>query len=141
LKLLLGWPASLGTWDILFLLPVPWAAPVLAPSLVAAVMAGTGIWHLRREARGEPVHIEAWQWAAIMGGAAILILSFTMDYRNLMAGGVPRPFHWGVFLLGLGVGVAGYGAAASATGKRTASPGPAALVAVPEEGQVRGATL
>jgi hypothetical protein len=26
LKVLLGWPASLLTWDILFLIPVPWAS-------------------------------------------------------------------------------------------------------------------
>ncbi len=27
LQLLLGWPASLLTWDILFLIPVPWGRP------------------------------------------------------------------------------------------------------------------
>ena len=115
LKLLLDWPASLGTWDILFLLPVPWAAPVLAPSLVAAAMIAAGIWHLRREARGVPVRIAPWHWAAILSGAAILIVSFTMDYRNLMAGGIPQPFHWGVFTVGLGLGLAGYAAACSGT--------------------------
>src|SRR5262245_53438596 len=31
LKVLLDWPASLLTWDILFLIPVPWVGPVLAP--------------------------------------------------------------------------------------------------------------
>ena len=35
LKLLLGWPASLFTWDILFLIPVPWVGPVLAPVLIS----------------------------------------------------------------------------------------------------------
>ena len=59
LKVILGWPASMGTWDILFLIPVPWAAPVLAPSLVAAAMMAAGIWHLRREAHEEPVRIGA----------------------------------------------------------------------------------
>jgi len=34
-----------------------------------------------------------------------------MDYRNVMAGSMPRPFHWGVFLLGLGLGLAGYAVA------------------------------
>src|SRR4051812_8864418 len=38
LKPLIGWPASPLTWDILFLVPVPWVAPVLAPALVAGVM-------------------------------------------------------------------------------------------------------
>ena len=35
LKLLLDWPQSLLTWDVLFLIPVPWIAPVLAPILVS----------------------------------------------------------------------------------------------------------
>lgn len=31
LYFLLGWPQSLLTWDILFLIPVTWTGPVLAP--------------------------------------------------------------------------------------------------------------
>lgn len=108
LKFLLGWPASLLTWDILFLIPVPWVAPVLAPCLVAAAMVGTGIWHLRREANGRPVRIEALQWAGIMLGALILIVSFTLDYRNILAGGMPRRFAWGLFGIGLGLGISSY---------------------------------
>ncbi len=27
----IGWPPSLFTWDVLFLIPVPWLGPVLAP--------------------------------------------------------------------------------------------------------------
>ena len=38
LRVLIGRPPSLLTWDLLFLLPVPWAAPVLAPAIVAATM-------------------------------------------------------------------------------------------------------
>ena len=59
LKLLLGWPSSLFTWDILFLIPVPWAAPVLAPVLVSLVMIAAGTWQLRREVR---------IWVAPLGG-------------------------------------------------------------------------
>ena len=33
LKLLLGWPASLLTWDILFLVPVPWTGRYSRPLL------------------------------------------------------------------------------------------------------------
>ncbi|MBK6345556.1 MAG: hypothetical protein IPF68_06385 [Bacteroidales bacterium] len=38
LYLLIGWPASLLDWDILFLLPVPWIGPVLAPCLLSLMM-------------------------------------------------------------------------------------------------------
>lgn len=33
-----GWPASLLDWDVLFLLPLPWWGPVLAPVLIATLM-------------------------------------------------------------------------------------------------------
>jgi hypothetical protein len=33
LKILIGWPPSLLTWDLLFLIPVAWNGPVLAPVL------------------------------------------------------------------------------------------------------------
>src|SRR6185503_18967938 len=31
----IGWPPSLFTWDVLFLIPVPWLGPVIAPVLVS----------------------------------------------------------------------------------------------------------
>jgi hypothetical protein len=43
LKVRIGWPASLYTLDILFLIPVPWVGPVLAPLLVSAAMIGAGV--------------------------------------------------------------------------------------------------
>src|SRR4051812_35804258 len=35
LKLALNWPLSWFEWDILFLIPVPWVGPVLAPCIVS----------------------------------------------------------------------------------------------------------
>ena len=111
LKVLLGWPASLLTWDILFLIPVPWAGPVLAPVVVSAAMIAVGIWHFRGEARGQAMRIGARHWAGILAGALVIVISFAMDYSNLMAGGMPHPFHWAVFALGMTIGVASYGCA------------------------------
>lgn len=108
LKLLLDWPASLWTWDILFLIPVPWAGPVLAPVLVSAAMIATGIWHLRSAAIGEPVRIGGTQWTGIVAGAVVIVISFAMDYQNLMAGGMPNAFNWPVFSLGIAMGVGSY---------------------------------
>ncbi len=108
LKVLLGWPASVFTWDILFLIPVPWAGPVLAPLLVSATMIAAGVWHLRREARSEPIRIGRVQWAGLLAGAAVIIVSFAEDYRNIMAGGMPHPFDWGLFALGMATAAASY---------------------------------
>jgi hypothetical protein len=38
LYVLLGWPASLATLDILFLIPLPWVAPVWVPLLMSTIM-------------------------------------------------------------------------------------------------------
>lgn len=38
LKATCGWPHSLLDWDVLFLLPLPWWGPVLAPTLIALLM-------------------------------------------------------------------------------------------------------
>lgn len=38
LKALLGWPGSVLDWDILFLIPVTWAGPVLAPVITSVLM-------------------------------------------------------------------------------------------------------
>jgi hypothetical protein len=108
LKLLLGWPASLFTWDILFLIPVPWVGPVIAPVLVSLAMIAAGIWCLCREAVGRPLRIGFRNAVGVLLGALVIILSFTLDYRNILAGGMPLPFHWGVFGLGMGIGAVSY---------------------------------
>ena len=112
LKVLLDWPASLFTWDILFLIPVPWVGPVIAPVLVSLVMIGAGIYHLSREAGGRPVRIGRAQWLGIMAGATAIIVSFALDYEHIMRGGMPHSFNWGMFALGLGGGLLCYASAA-----------------------------
>src|ERR1700730_5197835 len=38
LKIICDWPKSLLDWDVLFLLPLPWWGPVLAPVCIALLM-------------------------------------------------------------------------------------------------------
>jgi len=111
LKVLLDWPASIFTWDILFLVPVPWVGPVLAPVLVSIAMIAGGVWQLRSQAQGDPVRIGAAHWSGILLGAVIIVVAFAMDYRKIMMGGMPQQFNWWVFALGLGTGVLSYVAA------------------------------
>ncbi len=112
LKLLLDWPASLSTWDILFLIPIPWVGPVLAPVIVSASMIAAGMWHLRREAIGERMQLGILQWVGIVLGAFVIVTSFTLDHRNIMAGGMPRPFNCAIFGCGMAIGVLSYASAA-----------------------------
>jgi hypothetical protein len=92
LRVLLHWPASVMTWDILFLIPVPWVAPVLAPSLIALALIGAGILALWRRIRMLPAH-----WFVMTLGGGLVLLSFMWDSPNLLAGGLPHPFAWKLF--------------------------------------------
>lgn len=101
LRLLTGWPASLFTWDVLFLIPAPWAAPVLAPVIVSLSVVVAGIIALKRA-----VLLKRWHWAGIGCGGVAILLSFLWDSPNVLAGGFPHPFFWGLFAAGE---VAGFG--------------------------------
>jgi len=95
LKLWIGWPASLLTWDLLFLLPVPWVAPVIAPMIVSITIVGCGLTALYRR-----VEFRAPEWIGLVLGGALVVLSFTWDFREVLAGSLPRPFAWWLFLAG-----------------------------------------
>ena len=47
LFLIIRWPSSLLTMDVLFLIPVPWLAPVILPISASLIMIGTAV-HLLR---------------------------------------------------------------------------------------------
>jgi tellurite resistance protein TehA-like permease len=46
---LLAWPPSLMTSDVLFLIPIPWVAPVVAPVSASVVMIAASVWILARK--------------------------------------------------------------------------------------------
>lgn len=101
LKAMIGFPASLLTWDILFLIPVPWLGPVLAPALVALTMIVAGALVLAAIDRGRPLRPTPGHWCAVIAGAVIIIVSFTKDYEETMAGAMPARFSWALFGAGL----------------------------------------
>ena len=95
------------TWDLLFLIPVPWVGPVLAPVVVSLSMIGCGYVALTR-----PLALKATHWIAILAGGLIVVVACCLDFPNTTRGGMPNPFHWGVFTTGELLGLAGFAAAA-----------------------------
>jgi len=84
LWLLLGWPQSLLTWDVLFLIPTTWTGPVLSPLLVSLTMILLAILILIRAERGINSRIPGKIWAGLILGALILIFGFIFDYSQHM---------------------------------------------------------
>lgn len=97
LRGMIGFPESLLTWDILFLLPVPWLSPVLAPVIVAATMIGSGLAVLAAIARGGRPRGRWYHWSAMILGALIIIAGFCQPFLETPPGEMPGRFNWIVF--------------------------------------------
>jgi hypothetical protein len=98
-----GWPSSLFTWDVLFLIPVPWLGPVLAPVIVSLCLVGGSLWLLSRPA----LRLPRLAWVLLTAGGSLVLLSFTVDYRYALARTDPPRFRWELF--GTGIVVAALG--------------------------------
>ncbi len=105
LKVILGWPQSLMTWDLLFYIPLPWVGPVIAPVLIAATMTAAGTALIFLEDKGYRIRWRWVDWVIELGCAAVLIVSFCWDWRNILRvpdgtaySGIPNPFAWWLFL-------------------------------------------
>lgn len=98
LKGFLGWPENLLTWDVLFLIPVVWTGPVLAPILVSlALVGGAATLLLREDLAPAPG-----DWAVEVAAGALVLATFFWNSGRA----VPESYPWWLFLLGWGGGVA-----------------------------------
>ena len=124
LKVLLNWPQSLLTWDILFLIPVIWAGPVLAPVLCAVTMVGIGSSILSFQQKGYRVRITILEWLLLFIGGCIILITFLWEYfmiiiqggflsriatlatdpyfKQVIAEHIPASFNWHLFMIGEG---------------------------------------
>ena len=100
------WPPSLLTWDVLFLIPVPWIGPVLAPIIVSVGLIVGSLLLLRLKHQGVRLAFPAALWLLAVSGGGLVLLSFTLDVRAVLAQLEPPPFRWGLFATGVACGVA-----------------------------------
>jgi len=96
-----GWPPSLHTPDILFLLPVPWVGPIWSPVAVSAALVGVGLVAASAMRSGRRLAVARWHWAAGIGGGLLVVLSYTLDAGRLIDGGLPGPYLWPLFAIGM----------------------------------------
>ncbi len=106
LYLTLDWPASLATWDLLFLIPLPWVAPVWAPAMVALAFIVTSVVLVIHEDRGRPLRPTLREWSVAVLGGVVIVISFCWEGPRMMAGGIPQSFPWWIWLFGMVLGLA-----------------------------------
>jgi len=107
LKVIYGWPKSLFDWDVLFLLPLPWWGPVLAPMCIALLMLVWGTLITQRPNRPATPLAPA-LWGVSWIGIALALYVFMTDTIRTAGQGVdavrmvlPTSFNWPLFLVAL----------------------------------------
>jgi hypothetical protein len=105
LYVMVGWPESLMTWDLLFYVPLPWVGPVITPVLIAIAMTAAGTAVIYYDEKGCDIR---WQWhhmAVELVCALLMIIAFCWDWKNILQvpgkierTGMPNPFAWWLYL-------------------------------------------
>lgn len=103
-----GWPPSVLAPDILFLIPLPWWGPVLAPVLLATVIVLAGGAAMARELGDGLPPLRLRELLAIVAGGALCLIAFMANSLDALPDGLEAafsvrggPFAWPIFLLGL----------------------------------------
>lgn len=105
LWLFLGWPPSPLTWDILFLIPVPWLAPVIYPVIISVLLIAGFLAHERLRGAGRVLRPSVPEWIAASLGGLIVIVSFCWHWRIVVDSRVPTSFPVGLFGAGVVLGL------------------------------------
>jgi len=84
LKLLINWPESFLTWDVLFLIPTAWTGPVLSPIIVSLTMIALALVILNFAFQDVETRINSFEWVLLSIGSLIVIIAFTWDYSNFI---------------------------------------------------------
>ena len=94
LKVLLNWPGSILDWDILFLMPMVWAGPVLAPVITSCVM----LWIAWILLSGRKIHFSPMRVVGIIVCALAVVACFCVASMKMTEVGYAEHFSWPIFL-------------------------------------------
>lgn len=94
LKALLNWPATLLDWDVLFLIPLPWVAPVLSVLLISLLFITVAVLVNHLAARGRPVTFRRVDRLLLVAAASVIVVSFLWKTRSVLDHEVPRGYPW-----------------------------------------------
>ncbi len=105
---LTGWPRSVLDWDILFLLPLPWWGPVIAPVLIALLMVAGGSLVALQDSAERPFWPARYPLLVAVAGGMLGLYVFMEDSLRALPGGPeklmdlrPQRFDWPLFLIAL----------------------------------------
>lgn len=108
LKATTGWPDSLFAWDVLFLIPVPWVAPVIAPLLISLFMIVIGLLITIIHSRGFGFRPTTIAWVAVLLGTGAILYSFWGHAVDTLNETIPSTYPYWLLILGLALYLTGF---------------------------------
>jgi hypothetical protein len=104
LWIMLDWPASLFTWDILFLIPIPWLAPVIYPVIISILLITGYTVHQILVRMGRALSPSLTEWLIASTGGLVVIVSFCWNWRVVINGSTPTSFPAFIYFSGVVLG-------------------------------------
>ena len=95
-----NWPQSIMDWDILFLIPMAWAGPVVAPVLVSIILLVFAMIILYRDCRGRPIKASKIDWLGFTIAGVIVVVSFCIPGPHIAEPDYQSYFYWSIFAVG-----------------------------------------
>jgi hypothetical protein len=100
LKFLIDWPLSIVERDILFLIPLPWIGPVIAPVTISVLMIISGLVIVRLFDRGYDFKPTTSSVILFLIGSGIILYSFMRDIGASLHQQEPLPYLYELLIIG-----------------------------------------
>ena len=100
LKAILGWPATLLDQDVLFLIPLPWIGPVIAPVSISVIMIIAGVLIAHSYAKGPEFRPSRLSYVLSIMATAIIFYSFMYDTGATLNQQMPKPYMYPLLVIG-----------------------------------------
>ncbi len=122
LKVFINWPVSLFEWDVLFLIPITWLGPVLAPVICSVTMIVLAAVILINDTIYSEVKFSFLVVSCLLIGSMLILFTFMQDYASLLVMSdslsdypqlvqserfiklastyIPESYNWSLFFLG-----------------------------------------
>ena len=100
LKALINWPASIFDWDILFLIPLPWISPVIAPVSVSLLMIVFSILIASSIQKGCDFKPALISGILALSGIVLILYSFMHDINATLHQQIPKPYRYELLVIG-----------------------------------------
>lgn len=99
------WPRTIFSWDVLFLIPVPWFSPVISPVMISilGIMGVLLVYHIYKQ--NNEINISLTFILLILLSFTVWIISF-VNYNSFDK--FPEKYNWPLFIIGIIICLFGY---------------------------------